>query len=112
MGNLLTVPPEFVTCNCSNNATYRCQYSRPIHQDFFYHMSVTQERLEQDFDDPDLIKVLLRLRPYWHSSGSNEVQWVACEKCIRPDVEKYFTKVPKGWSKRIKDHINYEPIKM
>ena len=101
---------EIFLCCDKKIATYRCQYSDEKILNLCYYSHCKNGNLNL-FDEP-IKTILMDLKPYWKSTCSDTIQWIACDKCITNKCKKYFTYKEEGWKEDIKFEVLYEIIRL
>lgn len=89
------------------------KYRAELYLDINYNKQMTQKQLEFELKkfDKSNREILKKLVPYCKIADFT-IKWYACEKCIEPELIKYFTYYPEGWKENIKDNKPYEKVKL
>ena len=89
---------------------YRCQTQQ---YDFLIkYPYMTDEDIMRAAAHSSVSSVFVKLKKYWRSDSYDKMQFIACEKCITPDVIAYFTHIPGGWKEDVAQTHEYESIKL
>ena len=93
-------------------AIWRCQMNLNDHYGY-YSSELSDDEIRKRFSAlPDnQLEALIVLKKHIVSLGMSRFRFQACDLCITPEIQHYFTHLPYGWKEEIKTSPDYESIK-